>query len=644
MAYRNSTGDVIALDNPKAGAMVMSQPLSQITGESNADPIEQFARRDAFRTVAEFIAESIAAVPFNLYRRDEGNGRQKLQAGEHPLAAALSAPVPGGTQYRLIEALMLDSVLHDRWAVLLNYSSSGALQLIRLPGRFISFAIDHFGIKTHVILRNRAGGELPIPIQNVLFDVGYDPFATEGKTSGFGIAHTMAAAATELDKGAKYREALLDNGPKVPMYVSRPKEAGDWGRNGGFERFRDSFAGFSAERAGQVPILEDGMTLEAAPQLGGDAVGYRETRLSAQIEYAIAMHVPPELIGYRAGNFSNIEALREQLYNDVLQPRIKALREAVNASARNAGIIDDSLYVEENLAARLASSPEKQASIMQTQVGAPILTVNEARQRVNLPPVEGGDELIVPLNVVRGGLASPTDTAPKTLGRGKARVLRTMKGHDGPRQRARLADDLAAFFGRQAARVTAVLGDGSSPGSLPDAFKTDLEQQDLFGVIYPHAVQFAMGGAAGVLDVYDPAGDSFSEEALLPWLSKAAKGWTDSINIGTERQLAQLVVADDWRAGVDEYFQLRASSGAHLWSLSIDTTSTSFGALDAARAVGLGLKVWTSGEAKHAALDGAQVALDELFVNGARYPGDPRLEVPDKAGCSCSISFLPATD
>ncbi len=39
------------------------------------------------------------------------------------------------------------------------------------------------------------------------------------------------------------------------------------------------------------------------------------------------------------------------------------------------------------------------------------MTRNEARAMNNLPRIEGGDELIVPLNVLEGGLASPNDTA-----------------------------------------------------------------------------------------------------------------------------------------------------------------------------------------------------------------------------------------
>lgn len=60
----------------------------------------------------------------------------------------------------------------------------------------------------------------------------------------------------------------------------------------------------------------------------------------------------------------------------------------------------------------LTASFEEQASVLQSSVGGPWMLRNEARARMNLPALPGADELIVPLNVTEGGLASPNDTDP----------------------------------------------------------------------------------------------------------------------------------------------------------------------------------------------------------------------------------------
>ena len=60
------------------------------------------------------------------------------------------------------------------------------------------------------------------------------------------------------------------------------------------------------------------------------------------------------------------------------------------------------MYVEFNVEERLRGRFEEQAEVTSKAVGAPWMTRNEARSMNNLPHVEGGDELVVPLNVSAG--------------------------------------------------------------------------------------------------------------------------------------------------------------------------------------------------------------------------------------------------
>lgn len=638
-------GDIISLDNEKAGALVMSTSLENY-GSTSTDPVRMFARRDAFRTVAEAIAQGIAAVPFDEYEDHATEGRRKVGAHETALSRVLHAPKPRVGQYRFVEALQLDYVLHDRWAFLVEITDAGEYIWHRLPARDIRFAVDGHLTITHVVVWKGTSRELVIPIEFCVFDVGYDPEPSGGYTKGYPIANSLEASAAELDFGSAYRRSLLTGGPKVPMYIQRPAEAPDWIKNGGRQRFIDSFKGFSAERAGEVPVLEDGMKLVDAPQLDVNGIAYRETRLAAQIEFAIAMHYPPELIGYRPGNHSNLEALREQLYIDVLGGKIIAFRQALNLGLRDAGLLPDGHYIEENLGARLASAPDKQASILQTQVGAPVRSVNEARRMLNLPPVPGGDDLIVPLNVTKGGLASPTDTAPKTLAieapHAKALTPGTVREAVSV-QTARFDVELRAAFARQAARVTKSLGSSSSPGALADAFDDVLEDMELLSVLMPHMYALAVTGAAPVLAAYDPESEGFDPQVMLPWLRKAAEATARRLNTATLAKLAVAVFDDEWTQAVDRVFSELGTSTAPRWSSTLATACVSFGSADVAKSAGLKRKQWKAspGSERHTHLDGETVAADALFSNGLRYPGDQTGESGEVFGCSCAVVWLP---
>lgn len=648
MAYVTRTGDPISLADEKAGALRMSVDLADF-GSASTSAIDMFARRDAYRTVAEAIADGMATVPFDVYERDDDNGRRKLAGFEHPVAAALEEPVPGMSLYRWVEALVLDDVLHDRWAVLVLREDDGSVQLVRLPGKWISFGVDALRRIVSVELNRPGTKPYSIPISECIFDVGYDPNPSGDSTKGYAVSRTLETAATELDAGANYRAKLLAGGPKVPMYVSRPADAPKWDDNGA-KRFKEDFAGYSTDKAGKVPLLEDGMELKAAPQLLQDTVQYRETRLAAQVEFAIAMHYPPELIGYREGNFSNIAALREQLYVDVLGGRIIAFRQALNIGLYRTKLLDRSrFYVEENVGIRLMGNPELQAKILQTQTGAPIRSVNESRRMLNLPPVDGGDELIVPLNVTRGGLASPTDTGPKTLGRFR-RTLALPAG-DGAKAAGieasvdtmvdRFARDLERTLRAQAARITKALGDGNAPGSLADAFDTAREDAELAATILPHAYAIAQAGAETVLAAYNPDSDGFDPEKMLPWLAKATQGEASSINAGTFATLAAKVAQPEWADAVTAALERTATAGSRLWAQTIATVSRSFGAHDAARLSGLTHKTWKSrgADSRHADIDGETVPIDQLFSNGLRWPGDPTGTSGETASCHCHAEY-----
>jgi HK97 family phage portal protein len=651
------SGDIISIDNPKAGAMIMSQDFASFD-PGRTSPQATFANYDAARTVATFIANAIAVVPFDVYRRDSDGARTKLHEEDHLVAATLEAPTPGLGFARWAQALMLDFRIHDRWCALKVYEDDGSLSLVRIPAQNVRFVRDDTLVVTHVVLVRGGKTSGNIPISNFVYDVGYDPFGSR-KGSGLPISGTMQTATTELEQGARYRAALLAGGPKVPMYIKRPADAPEWVgarvKGIGRTKFLEEFKEFSGERAGQVPILEDGMELAAAPQLPVADVKYSEARLAAQIEYAIANGVPPELLGYRAGNFSNMEALREQLYTLTLQFDIVAFRQALMACLRDE--LGRGIYIEENIAARLASTPEKQAIVLQTQVGAPIRTRNEARLMQNLPPVDGGDELITPLNVTLGGLASPRDTGPKAAGTASPYELalehleHQAKAAGGKPDAGALAaaptalDQFSAafklFMFGQRKDVLAALGTGSSPGSLDGAFDLEAQNLALADVFYRHSYNFAKMGAEAINGLYAPD-TPFDYERMLPWLQKASIGTARAINQSTFAALAVEIFGDDWQLKAAAVFDDQAAKSDTVAKTSA-TAAKSFGQMDAAKSAGLWGKKWVgsgSPQSRHGKVSGEVVPIGEVFTNGGRYPGDPLLEPDDRIGCECSLVFV----
>jgi len=138
-------------------------------------------------------------------------------------------------------------------------------------------------------------------------------------------------------------------------------------------------------------------------------------------EVARSYHVPLPMVGILDhATFSNIVEQHKQLYQDCLGPWLEMMQQEIELQLLPDLPDRDRVYVEFNINEKLRGSFEEQAAQLQAGVGGPYMTRNEARARLNLPQVDGGDELIVPLNVIAGmtetlPAPAPAEPAPKAL-------------------------------------------------------------------------------------------------------------------------------------------------------------------------------------------------------------------------------------
>lgn len=409
MAYSSNAGDIIALNSGPA-TMTIGIPLHAYTGA--IDPLTLWKTQPAIRTVVDFIAWTLAGVPLNVYRA-EGEDRQRVRDGA--IAEALRRPGRRVTPFNLRRDLLIDRLIYDRWVLYIHTPAPGRIELLQIPAALTTILTTPLGTPTGVRVGFPAGGNAyDLPLEQVLFDVGYSPEIGAEYTTGFSTLYTLRDLAEEMKSSTDYRKDLWRNSAMIPAVITRPANAPSKGWNETErKRFLSDFAKYKAGggKEGGIPLLQDGMKLEKADVFSPADAQYIEVRKLAIAEVASAFRVPPELVGAREGNYSNIAAYREQLYQDVLGPWVMAFEQAFDTGL--AQHLGDGEWIEANIDAKLRASFVERTQAMQSSVGAPWRTRNEARKLDNLPAVDGGDELIVPLNVLEGGLASPRDTAPK---------------------------------------------------------------------------------------------------------------------------------------------------------------------------------------------------------------------------------------
>lgn len=649
-------------------------PLSELTRLD----IERYWRTQPnLRRVVGFIARNVAGVPLHLYDRKGDNDRVRVHSG--PLASALRSPGKGQNPFRLWESVIADGCLYDRWAIqVLHDANDGSVDLIRLPAWRLRFQPDRFGRVGKILFWTGPDNDITLDnprvqwqwkeldLETVVYDHGFAP-----RTAGLSPVATLASLLEEQNEATGYRRELLTGGPRVPAWVERPKDAPRWKDEAQKIRFVEGLRDYArgGKRAGGWPLIEDGMRINdrkvITPSEASDVPG----REWSNIEVTTAYFISPEIVGARAGSFASVDAFRQMLYGPQLGPYIEALESAVNAQL--VPILEpraSTYYIEANVESKLRGSFLEQAQVMQSATGAPWMLRNEARAMFNRPPVEDGDELVVPLNVLVGGLASPRDTSPNrperpaTVDDGEpaeedqGSAEEDSKAAPPPRLKAsvirrqfkkaerELAESqydraLGKFFRDQAAAVKSQLG-----RKTPEWWDEDRWDKDLTSLLLSLHLATSTRAARAALEAAGVDPDEYDPDRTVNYLTAVARNSGKSINQKTLEDLQDALADDeDPDAAVDAVLDGNTSWRKGMIVAGAVTTAIGFGVHEAASQGRAATKTWivTSGNPRpeHAAMDGETVPVNEDFSNGMAWPGDPSGTADDLAGCTCELVF-----
>lgn len=287
------------------------------------------------------------------------------------------------------------------------------------------------------------------------------------------------------------------------------------------------------------------------------------------------------------------------------------------------------------------------------------MTRNEARADNNLPPVEGGDELIVPLNVVAGGQASPQDThmdeqIPMTIESGirlnscdcpeckaKAEPVR-IKARSTDEEDKQMTETLAKFFKRQANAILPKIGAGSDKWWNQDRWDSELADD-----ITPLMNDIA---DAHGKEVAKQIGSEYNTEQTRAWLRKCAEGRANAINLATLKKLTEALESEDEERTPAHVLEIREQTDSARLGGKLARDIAGWAAIHEAisQASQQGIekhvqKRWVTGEnprEEHAAMNGETVDIDEPFSNGCDWPGDDNGDPDTTCGCNCSTEVI----
>lgn len=609
----------------------------------NYDYAALYRMQPNVRTCVDFLARNIAQLGLHVFRRVDETDRVRLR--DHPLAVVLGQPLPAEfkvTYYHLIESLMGDLGVYFNAFWLKVKVPNAPVGLLRIPPDLVTVKGKLFPTGYEI---NFNGSPKQIASSEIVHFRGYNP---EDPVNGLSPLETLRRVLAEEHSAGDYREHYWQNAARQAGIIERPAAAPEWGETAR-ARFKNEFETLYAggDNSGKTAILEEGMTWKPGT-FNAQESEYLAGRKLTREECARAYHIPLPMVGILDNaTFSNIQEQHRNLYQDSLGPWLAMIEQDIMLQLLPEFGDPAGVYCEFNIAEKMQGSFKEQTESMQSAVGRPWMTADEARGRMNLPSM-GGDaaQLVTPLNVLVGGQASPRDSAPPP--KAQREIKRSGDGEIDPTQpelreawRKRWVSLMVQTFERQRAAVMGKL----KAKALPDmAVLWDRERWN--GELSADVFQLSVVTSDAFASyVSEQIGAEFDEGQTLAYLQENSRIAAEHSNAVTQTQIDEALRAPtgDPLEAIKHVFEIAVGVRALEFATSRTTALANFGTHEAAKQGGLRTKTWhvNSGNPRpaHARMSGSTVGIKELFSNGMMWPGDPAGGADNNSNCSCSVTF-----
>lgn len=621
-----------------------------------------YATQSNLYDVVSFLADSVAQLPLKVYIRNEETERERDR--NSITAKLLWRPNADQTAYEFIYALMVEYLLMGSTIVWLlpDIDSASGYQLRVIPKEWVIEEKGHTNFAPDsVAIMSGTGGRIELFRKEFVMFRMYSPGNPGGSISPISALRQTLNEQIQADR---FRTEIWSSSGRFNAYIQRPKDVQPWdneARNRFVTAFHEAW-GKGGSKAGRMPVLEDGMEIKSY-QFNAKEAQYVETKQLSREDVAAAYHINPSLIWHTTTQtYASAKDNARALYADCLGPILQMIQQRLNSFLLPMLGADPNTYVEFDLTEKLKGSFEERASILQSAVGGPYMTRNEARADNNLPPINGGDELIVPLNVVEGGQASPKDTHmdPKKAAEIETKehpegcgchhhkaatepepetvTIRTGSTED---EDSRMSDIFAKFFKRQTDSILPKIGAGTEWWD-EERWNTELAD-DIEPVMDDIADKHGQ-------EIAEKLGTEYSTEQTRAWIRKCAEGRAHAINSTTKKRIEAAIESEDEEDTPAHAMETREKTDSERLGGKLARDIAGWAALheaiQQAQQQGFDKKVekrWITGanpRPEHAAMNGETVDIDAKFSNGCEWPGDDLGDPDTTCGCNCVTEVI----
>lgn len=369
-----------------------------------------------YRCVNE-IAKGAAAVPFQLFRGDQ-------PLDDHPLLDLLKRPNPMNSGSEFFQRLYSFVLLAGNSFVLKagpDNQEPNELYLLRPDRVKIRPSKRDIPLMFEYTVGGRVAAEYPVDQSTGLSDV--KQIKTFNPLDDYYGLSPIKPAAADIDQhnlSGRHNVQLLMNGARPSgAVVYRPKdEQGTMTMLTDSQREQlrsDLLSRFeTVDNTGRTMILEGDFDYKEMGLTPKD-MDFATLKNFAARDIALCFGVPAQLVGIPdAQTYSNMAEARLALYEETIIPLLHHVESDLNEWL--APLFSDDIRLAYDIDS-IPAVTERRRMIYENilrAVNEGVLTRNEARERIGLEPITGGDEVYIPANLFPLGEEAPDPSQPKT--------------------------------------------------------------------------------------------------------------------------------------------------------------------------------------------------------------------------------------
>lgn len=362
---------------------------------------EQFAQEAYLKNVVAHrsittISHAASSVPFKLFDNTP-NGRQFVN--HHEILSLLSKPNPTQSGKEFLESIYTYRQISGNAYILavMSPSKKRPIELYALrPDRISIVPGDNLLPKAYRYQVGQEVTEYPVDQitgkSQILHIKNFHPLS-----DWYGMSSIEAAAYSidQHNQAGEWNQALLQNGARpsgaivVKGASGNPSYLTDKQYRDLKNMIDDAFAG--PKNAGRPLLLEGGLEWQEM-SLSPKDMDFIESKHSSARDVALALGMPPQLLGIPGDNtYSNLQEARLALWEQTIIPLMENVIE--HMSNWLCSFYQQKLELKYDIDSISALSSRRE-EVWRRVESCSFLSINEKRQAVGLPPVEGGDSVV----------------------------------------------------------------------------------------------------------------------------------------------------------------------------------------------------------------------------------------------------------